>query len=659
MLAVILAATGSASADTVTPEKAATVAQTFWSSAVHAKKSSVLATQPVEWNYTGIYLFACPDGGWVMVAADDEMKPILGYSPSGSFDTGNMPTALSQWLDGYQHQIEAIQSFRAENRTSVPAYPADAEAWQRLSKGIADNCPKSDTLAPLLTTLWNQTYPYNAMCPSGTVTGCAATAQAQMMKYWNFPAFGSGNNTYVPPRVGIEQSADFAHTLYDWDNMPDDPDYYATPEQIEAVATLMYHCGVSLNMDYGTAASGGSSALGLVGQEGFASIDNSLKDNFHYSRNMQVKFKDYGFTNDTWRATLIAELNQRHPIVYCGAAEQGGHGFVCDGYDSRQYLHFNFGWSGVGDGYYTVDSISPGRGGAGGNVTYTFNLQNAALIGAVPDYAMQVSDTVFNFEREATEDSLLFCANASNDVAWTVSSTADWLTVEPANFGYTGWIHFSINDNIDEGERVGYIVFTQGNETLRVKVVQMNINEEEMCPLTVVMECTHGNGWQNGAYLSLESANGYVFGTARLESGTRDSVDIRVGHKDVYAVWHSGGGTDRYINYWVRNQYGENYVEAVYAYQTGGTHLIPWPCAHVDIEEPASKNEVEIFPVPTKGNLTVRSEGIKKVDIMDVGGRTLVSSQKGNLNISDLPNGVYFVRVTTISGSTVQRIVKK
>ena len=187
-------------------------------------------------------------------------------------------------------------------------------------------------------------------------------------------------------------------------------------------------------------------------------------------------------------------------------------------------------------------------------------------------------------------------------------------------------------------------------------------NEEEMCTLTVVMESTRGSGWSNGAYLSLESANGYVYGTARLESGTLDSVDIRVAPKDVYSVWHSGGGTDRFINYWVRNQYGENFVEAEYAYQTGGTHLIAWPCAHVGIEEPAEGSDsrsVELYPVPTSGKLTVRAEGLQKVDILDIGGRTIVSSTVATLDLSDLPNGMYFVRVTTTSGSSVQRIVKK
>ncbi len=661
LLAAAIAVAGSASADPVTPQKAATVARNFWSGAVNARKGALPEAQPVEWQYSGIYLFACPEGGWVMVAADDDVKPILGYSPSGRLDPADMPAALQQWLGAYQHQIDAVQSYRHESGDDVPAYPADAAEWQRLTAGIVAAPAKSDTVAPLLTTLWDQDYPYNALCPSGTVTGCAATAQAQLMKFWNYPAFGEGGNTYVPLRVGVEQTADFAHTLYDWDNMPDNPSIYATSDQIEAVATLMYHCGVSLEMDYGTAASGGSAALGLVGYEGFASIDNALKDYFHYSRDMQVRFKDY-YSNEAWRAMLVDELNLRHPILYTGAAEQGGHGFVCDGYDSRQYLHFNFGWNGVGDGFFTVDSISPGVGGIGGNVTYTFNLQNAALFGAVPDYALRVSDTMFNFGRAACADSLLFSSNESNDIAWTVSCDVDWIEFEQPASGRAGWLRFSVGENNDGEERVGHIVFRQGNEEAQAKIVQACLSEEEMCTLTVVMESTRGNGWSNGAYLSLESANGYVYGTARLESGSLDSVDIRVAPKDVYSVWHTGGGTDRFINYWVRNQYGENFVEAEYAYQTGGTDLIQWPCAHVGIEEPAlggDSRSVELFPVPTSGSLTVRADGLQKVDILDIGGRTLVSSTAATLDLSGLPEGMYFVRVTTLSGSSVQRIVKK
>lgn len=646
-------------ADPVTPDKAAVVARNFMSSVANAKSAGNLMDKPVEWGYSGIYLFACKDGGWVMVAADDDIKPVLAYSLTGILDAGNLPLALREWLGMYQSQIEAVWRHRATHSERVPAYVADSVAWQRLQCG---SLPKEggDTVAPLLTTRWDQKYPYNAMCPWGTVSGCAATAQAQLMKYWNYPAFGTGSHSYVPARVGSTQSADFGHTLYDWDNMPDLTQQYTTNAQVEAVGTIMYHCGVSLEMDYGSAESGGSSAAGLAGIEGIHSIDNSLKDYFHYSRAMQVRFKDYGYTNDSWRELIISELNQGHPVIYTGSSLQGGHGFVCDGYDSRHYLHFNFGWSGTGDGFYTVDSISPGVGGAGGNVTYTFNLSNSALLDAVPDYALRVSDTIFNFQREGGIDSLLIGVNETCDAPWSVSSSADWLTVDEAYITRAGWVRIHVAESGESGERMAYLTFTQGSETVRVKVVQISLSVDEMCPLTVVMESTHGSGWQGGACLSLESPSGYVYGTARLVSGTLDSVQILVAPKDVYSVWHSGGGTDRYINYWVRNQYGENYVEAEYAYRTGGTDLIPWPCAHVGIEtRPMGGHALSVYPNPVGDVLHVDGAEVRKVEVIDLGGRIVAESGGASLSVGELPKGHYFVRIYTATGSMVRRIVKK
>lgn len=648
------------SAGPVSPDKAAVVARNFMSSLRTSKSAVVLDKTPRQWAYDGIYLFACQGGGWVMVAADDDVKPVLAYSTVGTIDVERIPIALQRWLEGYQEQIDAVRSYRAMQHVDAPSYQSDKRDWYMLERGLAPKDGEGDTVAPLLSTRWDQYFPYNAMCPSGTVSGCAATAQTQFMKFWNFPAFGTGSHSYVSPRVGTVESADFGHTLYDWSNMRDSTSQYVTNEEVEAVATLMYHCGVSLEMDYGTAASGGSSAIGLAGTDGIHSIDNSLKDYFHYSRDMQVHFKVYGYNNASWRALLIDELNQGHPILYAGAAEQGGHGFICDGYDSRQYLHFNFGWSGIGDGFYTVDSISPGVGGAGGNGTYTFNLQNAALIGAVPDYAMRVSDTLFNFTRNGGTDSLLFCINETVNTTWSVSSSAAWLTVDEAQFGRAGWVRFHVAESDEDGERVATLTFVQGNETVTVRVVQLNLNSEDMCPLTVVMESTHGRGWQGGAYLSLESPNGYVYGTAQLEAGQRDSVVIMVAPKDVYSVWHSGGGTDRYINYWVRNQYGENFVEAEYAYLSGGTDLIPWPCGHVDI--PAVDRQsasLSVFPNPVGDVLHVGGADLLKVEVIDLGGRKVAESNNDKIDVSQLPKGHYFVRIVTSTGSSVRRVVKK
>ena len=641
----------------VTPQQASTAARTFWTVALQGKDASLLADRTAEWSYDGVYLFIHPAGGFVLVAADDAARPILGYSLTAPMDPQRLPIQLQEWLQGYQDHIAWLRENDGQ------PYAADAEAWALLLKGQVPSKDGTKSVAPLLSTQWDQDYPYNQLCPGNTVTGCAATAQAQLMKFWNHPAFGTGSHSYTHSTYGV-QSADFGHTLYDWAHMPNQVSSWSNAQDRQAVATLMYHCGVSLEMNYGTAAQGGSAAAGLADLEGYHTINNSLKNYFGYSPDMQVVYKDpgyfgNGYTNDQWRSMLIADLDQGHPVLYTGSATQGGHGFICDGYDVRQYMHFNFGWSGVGDGYYPIDSISPGVGGAGGNVTYTFNMNNAALLGAVPVYGLRVSDTVFNFTGNGGVDSLLFAANTAINSTWSVSSNASWLTVDnAANLPSASWVHFHVAPQETNGERTALLTFTQGNQTVKVKVIQVNFNPEDLCPLTVVMESTHGSGWQGGAYLSLETAGGYVLGTATLQQGTLDSVVINVPDHDIYSVWHSGGGTDRYINYYVKNQYGEAVVEAEYAYATGGTHLIVWPCAHLSVgSEQWTVGSSKIWPNPTSDVLHVEAPELRKVEIINLMGRTVLSSQSSVVSVKALPAGAYFVRITTDRSTEVTRLV--
>ncbi len=642
-------------------ERAARVAQGFWQGTLQAKAGPLADARTADWPYSGIYHFAHPDGGFVLVAADDCAKPILGYSATAPLDASRMPAHLRQWLDGYQQQLDWLREHGGH------AYAHDSLAWTLLAQGLPTKDDYGDGVEPLLSTRWDQYAPYNDLCPAGTVTGCAATAQAQMMKYWNHPAFGTGSHHYTHYRYGVQQ-ADFGHTLYDWDHMPDQPTSASSSRERLAVATLMRHCGVSLEMNYGTAAEGGSSAIGLVGHPGYASIDNSLQNHFGYSRQMQVIHKNEGYSNADWRAALIAELNLRHPIVYGGSSEQGGHGFVCDGYDSRGYMHFNFGWSGIGDGYYPVDSISPGVGGAGGNGTYTFNLHNSALLGAVPDHSLRVSDTAFHFAGDGGTDSLLFSSNASVGTAWSVESNAGWLTVDEPAFGHAGWVRFHVAALSDASVRSATITFSQGTEQVRVQVAQAGFSEEDMCPLTVVMESTRDGGWQGGAHLTIESPEGYLFGTAQLTDGQRDSVVVMVAGDAVRSVWHSGGGTDRYINYYIRNQQGETVVAAEYAYRTGGTHSIDNPCGHVGIQPPTSDLQPNTYPNPATGILNVEFSDLNfesgaTLQLLDLEGRLLqefkIQNPKSKIDLTSLPAGTYILRATTASGNHMRRIVKQ
>ena len=646
LLAAAVLMIGTAVAAPVNPKRAAALAQSFFSSQTGAKSGNRLADVPTEWQYRGIYLFEGADGGFVLVAADDAARPILGYSATGAMDTANMPPALQEWLKGYQKEIDILREAKG--------FPPHAE-WYALEQGITPKDTVWEGVEPMLTTFWDQGYPYNGYCPGGSVTGCAATAQAQVMNYWKYPAFGQGSHSYTHVRYGVQQ-ADFGHTLYDWENMPVEATASSPMVEKEAVALLMYHCGVSLEMDYSR---DGSAAAGLAGISGYASIDNSLKDYFGYSNQMRVVHKDFGYGNAEWRDMIIADLDLGHPIVYTGAAEEGGHGFVCDGYDSRGYMHFNFGWSGRGDGYFPVDSISPGVGGVGGNVTYTFNMSNAALLGLVPDYRLRVSDTLFSMNRAGGADSLLFAPNSAVNTVWSMVCDADWLTVQVDTFAHACRVRFIVPENNTGEERVATITFAQGGERCLVRVVQSAYNEEELCPVTVVMECTHGETWQGGAYLSLQSASGYIYGTARLEQGTKDSVDIAVAPHDVYAVWHKGGGTDRYVNYTIKNRYEEALVSVKNAYRNGGSHFIEWPCAHLDIEEVPSEGVVNVYPNPVTDVLNIQADNVQKVELMDMSGHRILTTDKEQIDVRRLHAGAYFVRVITSRNTTIKRVVKK
>lgn len=637
---------GTANAKPVGGDKTSLAARNFWSAMVDAKSANLLQDHSAEWQYADLRLYTSPTGGFVIVAADDEVRPILAYSPTDTFDPANLPPMVEYWLQTYQQQIDWMRENDGE------PYPDVAERWQRLLAGNPGLKDGSE-VEPLLSTQWDQWGPYNELCPEGTVTGCAATAQAQFMKFWNHPAFGSGSHSYTAGSYGL-QSADFAHTIYDWDNMTDMPTDSSSDVERLAVATLMYHCGVSLEMSYGTAAQGGSSALGLVGDSGWASIDNSLKYNFYYSHDMRVAFRNYGYTDARWSDLLSGELGLGHPIVYTGAAEQGGHGFICDGMQtvtnlngSTKMFHFNFGWSGIGDGYYTIDSISPGHGGAGGNVTYTFNLNNAALIGAVPVYALRVSDTIFNFTAEGGSDSLLVAPDASLDgVAMQVVSSEPWLTVDSIVADRAGWVRFTAAPNVSGAERTATLTFIQGQQRVNVKMVQIDLDSTDMCPLTVIMEATRGNGWQGGANLQLMTAEGYIFGTAQLAEGYKDSVDILVGPHDIYSVWNSGGGTDRYVNYYVRNRHGDTVVAAEYAYRTGGIHFIEWPCARLAVDEV----ETDGVSIASSDGRIVVSGTSQPVAVYDIMGRQL----SGKQGVFAVPaRGVYIVKIGNLPARKV------
>ena len=369
-------------AERVDPETARKVATTFLSN--NGAKASQLTDLSKSAGFPNLYIFNGEEG-FVVMAADDCVKPILGYSLTGKFVTEDMPENLVWWLQGYNDQIQDVI-----NRT-LPFDTSAKTEWQKLKTGVLSEKAEDNVVTPLISTLWDQIYPYNYYCPEDSnvpsyceghvYTGCVATAMAQIMKYWNYPIQGHGVHSYTPedhPEYGV-QVANFDTTNYDWDNMPISPSDNQT--EITAVATLMFHCGVAVDMNYGPAGSGAWSG----------NVPNALIDYFGYSPSTTYVSRD-GYEDRQWIEFLKGELDEARPLFYSGSNTNSGHAFICDGYRSDNYFHFNWGWSGSdgtygnahgNNGYWQIGSLSPGVGGSGSG-SGTYNLGNAVIAWAEP-----------------------------------------------------------------------------------------------------------------------------------------------------------------------------------------------------------------------------------------------------------------------------------
>ena len=313
-----------------------------------------------ENNSSIYYVFNTNNSGWIIVAADDVVIPILGYSFEGNYSNTDQPPAFTAWMNSCKDQI---QYYRQNNAVSDITTQTK---WNQLMTNTVDQNKSTKSVAPLLTTTWDQGCYYNTLCPtdaggdcSHVYTGCVATAMAQIMKYWNYPATGVGSYSYYHATYGT-QSANFGTTTYNWAAMPNNVTSSNT-----AVATLMYHCGVSVDMDYGPTGSGAFSGV----------VPDALINYFSYQNTAQRVFlADY--TTTDWINLLKIELDAQRPVYYSGNDGVSGHAFVCDGYDNSNYFHFNWGWSGSHDGYYAIGALNPG--------TYSPNLDNAAILYVAP-----------------------------------------------------------------------------------------------------------------------------------------------------------------------------------------------------------------------------------------------------------------------------------
>ena len=366
-------------AEDVTPAEALKQATQFVQNRIasgqHSRRAVGTQAQLTQTGkVSGLYVFNVDNnGGFVIVSNDDRTEPVLGYSDSGSFDPDNMPENMRAWLQGYADEIAWLKK-----------HPDAAVSSSRRTGESNIKTP----IEPLVETKWNQGEPYNDQCPyyyekstggysysidyknnyEHCATGCVATAMAQVMNYHQWPVRATKNISSYTWKGNDMPS--LAPVNFDWDNMINNYSNGYTTAQATAVATLMKHCGYSLEMNYGP--SSGSNT---------DKVASALKNYFNYSSTVTYVSRSF-YTYANWIEMMYHELSQGRPVVYGGSSTGGGHEFVCDGYQGEDYFHINWGWGGMSDNYFKLSALDPDAQGIGGSSSDDgFHFGQDAVIG--------------------------------------------------------------------------------------------------------------------------------------------------------------------------------------------------------------------------------------------------------------------------------------
>ena len=365
----------------VTPEQALKQAQNFVQNQVTAGRRAPGATPQLALKGTvsGLYVFnVADDEGFVIVSNDDRTVPVLGYSTSGSIDPDNMPANMRAWLQGYADEIAWMNEHNIQ--------PASQSSSRRTGNSV------KTPIKPLIKTQWDQDAPYNNLTPyyaldsnynyiysteggngwSHCATGCLATAMAQVMNYHQWPKSDTTDpaTTEIPEYTWQGNTLGLPPVTFDWDNMKDTYSGKETGTTATAIATLMQYCGYSVKMDYGPSSSASSpdAATALINYFGYKSTTTVLNRSW------------YSYAN--WIELIYNELLENRPVLYCGQSAKGGHAFICDGYQSEDYFHINWGWSGMSDNYFKLSALDPDEQGIGGSSsTDGYHFGQEAIVG--------------------------------------------------------------------------------------------------------------------------------------------------------------------------------------------------------------------------------------------------------------------------------------
>lgn len=318
-------------AQNISKERAVKVASNFLFNADHR---AISCTSFENKDIASIYVVNFSPEGWALVSANKNAKPVIGYSYTGFFDNKTLSSNVKDWLD-----------FQSDQISNVKPNTEWAEDWETLDKHSLPALKSASEVEPLITAEWNQDNGWNKFCPyfkdgpdEKAYVGCVAVAMAQALYYLKFPERPTGSKTYGNVSLNFDNEP-----AYNWSQMSaTSPDDYN--------ARLLYNCAVAVEMDFGSDGSGAYTERVPFALQHYFGFTPAVKSIQRYT------------DDNEWIALLKSELNKNHVLIYSGNPKNGGegHAFNIDGYNTNNYFHFNWGWGGPLNGYFTINNIAPG-----------------------------------------------------------------------------------------------------------------------------------------------------------------------------------------------------------------------------------------------------------------------------------------------------------
>lgn len=630
--------------------------------------------------------------GFLVMAADDASIPVLAYGFNTQLSQDNMAPGARMFLQQYQNEIRMLR------RMNIEPDSRTADLWEEL-RNDAPKTVAEVVVAPLLSSKWNQTKYYNRYSPLDaesssaydfrTPNGCVAVAMAQICYYYRYPLQGTGGSHTNHTDYG-NFTVNFSQAHYNYDVMLDQLSWYN-----HEVANLIFNCATSVNMMYAPSGSGAYST----------DVPDAMKQYFGYSSNAQYISK-YSYNNTSWRNALKNELDAGRPLYYSGFSDEGGHAFVCDGYNTDNYFHFNFGWGGSSDGYYALTSSVGATNPVGGysdgqaaiinlypadnmypytcssrtiqstsgtledgsaNDNYPNNASCTYLI--VDDSAYSYSIMITAFETEAGHDSLSFWDGdpANGHLLGTLSGSIPY-----------GTYYDYITDSL-------YITFkTDGNNTDAGWRFEYYVNRH-------LPSCTTGQTHDAAGTISDGSgaahyrANANCFWMIRIADATEitftfDTLDLAIGDEVVFYDISTVPRT------WIASYTGNN-IPAPFTIESGKVMVKFISDNYIDGDgfvlswtsdapfEPGetlnvhnySTDAMTLIPNPATHSVRVKVPAefaSASISVMDITGRQVSCSQSvvdangdASLDVSHLTEGIYFVTCQNESRICQQKLI--